>query len=210
MSTAMPSPNVELIPSLTHTPSHDHDGHVVQLYTDDGFLIDVLSQFIGGALAVGDASLVIATKPHRTELERRLSAYGLDTAKAAMQGRYLTLDATETVPKLMVSGSVDEGRFNDIIGSALSQMRGAAKERRLAVFGELVALLWAEGKPQEAIRVEQLWNDLAKSHSFSLLCSYPITGFDNERHIEPFLKMCSTHSGVVPSETYLGLSSEED
>jgi PAS domain S-box-containing protein len=209
MSTAMSSPNVELIPSLTHTPSHDHDGHVVQLYTDDGFLIDVLSQFIGGALAVGDASLVIATKPHRTELERRLSAYGLDTAKAAMQGRYLTLDATETVPKLMVSGSVDEGRFNDIIGSALSQMRGAAKERRLAVFGELVALLWAEGKPQEAIRVEQLWNDLAKSHSFSLLCGYPITGFNNESHIEPFLKMCGQHSGVVPSESYVGLSSEE-
>jgi PAS domain S-box-containing protein len=210
MSTAMSSPNVELIQSLTHTPTHDHDGHVVQLYTDDAFLIDVLSRFIGGALAVGDASLVIATRPHRTELERRLSAYGVDTAKATTQGRYLTLDATETLPKLMVNGSVDEGHFNEIVGSALTQMRGAAKERRLAVFGELVALLWAEGKPQEAIRVEQLWNDLAKSHSFSLLCGYPITGFNNERHIEPFLKICGQHSGVVPSESYLGLSSEEE
>jgi PAS domain S-box-containing protein len=78
------------------------------------------------------------------------------------------------------------------------------------VFGELVALLWAEGKPQEAIRVEQLWNDLAKSHSFSLLCAYPISGFSNEGHIEPFLKMCEEHSGVVPSESYLGLGSEEE
>ena len=209
MSTAMSSPNVELIPSLTHTPTHDHDGHVVQLYTDDAFLIDVLSRFIGGALAVGDASLVIATKPHRRELERRLSAYGVDTAKATMQGRYLALDATETLPKLMVNGSVDEGRFNDIVGSALTQVRGA-NERRLAVFGELVSLLWAEGKLQEAIRVEQFWNDLAKSHSFSLLCGYPITGLNNERHIQPFLKMCGQHSGVVPSESYLGLSSEEE
>jgi PAS domain S-box-containing protein len=209
MTTAMSIPNVELIPSVTHTPSHDHDGHVVQLYTDDGFLIDVLSRFIGGALAVGDASLVIATKSHRAELERRLSAYGVDTAKAALQGRYLTLDATETLPKLMVNGSVDEGRFNDIVGSALTQARGA-NERRLAVFGELVSLLWAEGKLQEAIRVEQFWNDLAKSHSFSLLCGYPITGFNNERHIQPFLKMCGQHSGVVPSESYLGLSSEEE
>ena len=53
-------------------------------------------------------------------------------------------------------------------------MAVASKQGRIAVFGELVALLWADGKPPEAIRVEQLWNDLAKSHSFSLLCAYPI------------------------------------
>src|ERR1700687_2615953 len=93
MATAMSNPHVQLIPSLTHTPSHDHDGHVVQLYTHDGFLIDVLSRFIGGALAAGDAAVVIATKSHRIELERRLSAHGLDTDKAAMQGRYVILDA---------------------------------------------------------------------------------------------------------------------
>ena len=40
------------------------------------------------------------------------------------------------------------------------------------MFGELVALLWAEGKHSEAIRVEQLWNDLAKSILF--LCFAPI------------------------------------
>jgi hypothetical protein len=49
----MSNPGVQLVPSLAHAPRHDHDGHVVQLYTDDGFLIDVLSRFIGGALAVG-------------------------------------------------------------------------------------------------------------------------------------------------------------
>ena len=87
MSTAMSSPNVEPVPSLAHTPSHTQDGHVVQLYADDGFLIDVLSRFVGGALAVGDAAVVIATRSHRTELERRLSANGVDTAKAALQGR---------------------------------------------------------------------------------------------------------------------------
>jgi PAS domain S-box-containing protein len=212
MATAMSNPHVQLIPSLTHTPSHDHDGHVVQLYTHDGFLIDVLSRFIGGALAAGDAAVVIATKSHRIELERRLSAHGLDTDKAAMQGRYVILDASETLPKFMVNGSVDETRFNDIIGGVLTQVRSAInnEERGVAVFGELVALLWAEGKPQEAIRVEQLWNDLAKSHSFSLLCAYPISGFSDERHIEPFLKMCGEHSGVVPSESYLGLGSEDE
>src|SRR6202023_3414571 len=106
-----------------------------------------------------------------------------DTAKAAAQGRYITLDASDTLPRIMENGAVDESRFNAIIGGLLSQAKRVTdgEDCRIAVFGELVALLWAEGKPQEAIRVEQLWNDLAKTYSFALLCAYPITGFDNER-----------------------------
>lgn len=208
----MSNPSVNVVSSLAHLPNHDHDAHVVQLYTNDDFLIDVLSRFIGGAIAVGDVAIVLATAPHRSELERRLSGRGVDVNTAAAQGRYVTLDASHTLPQFMVDGVADESRFKAIIGGVLDQANKVidGKDRRIAVFGELVALLWAEGKPEEAIRVEQFWNDLGKSHSFSLLCAYPITGFDNERHIEPFLKMCSTHSGVVPSETYLGLSNEED
>lgn len=212
MSIAISNPHIELIPSLAHTPSHEHRGHVVQLYTDDGFLIDVLSRFIGGALAVGDPAVILATRSHRMELERRLSAHGLDTAKAALQGRYVVLDANETLPKITVNGAVDDMRFKDIIGGVLTHVRSSTgnNERPIAVFGELVALLWAAGKPLEAIRVEQLWNDLAKVHSFSLLCAYPITGFNNQEHIEPFLAMCAEHSGVVPSESYSELNSEQE
>jgi PAS domain S-box-containing protein len=212
MSAALPESSVHLIPSLAQIHSHDREGHVVQLYTGDNFLIEVLSRFIGGAIAMGDAAVVVATKAHHEELSKRLSAQGLDTAEAARQGRYVLLDASETLPKFMVNGSVDEARFIDLIGATLTGVRNAIdrKNSNIAVFGELVALLWAEGKPQEAIRVEQLWNDLAEQHSFSLLCAYPITGFHNERQIQPFLKMCGEHSGVVPSEGYLGLSSDEE
>ena len=212
MSAALPEPSFHLIPSVAHAHSHAREGHVVQLYTDDIFLIEVLSGFIGGAIAMGDAAVVVATKAHHEGLARRLSNQGLDTAKAIRQGRYIVLDAGETLPKFMVNGSVDEARFIEVIGGVLASVRNAVnhKDSRIAVFGELVALLWAEGKPEEAIRVEQLWNDLAREHSFSLLCAYPITGFNNESHIEPFLKMCGEHSAVVPSESYLGLGSEDE
>ncbi|MGA8504440.1 MAG: PAS domain S-box protein [Candidatus Sulfotelmatobacter sp.] len=195
-----------------HISGHDHEGHVVQLYTDDDFLMDGLSRFIGGALAVGDAAVVIATESHQRKLEKRLSARGLDTVKAKRQGRYCTLDAAQTLPRFMENGTVDGARFKTIVGGLLTHARNAVdgKECRIAAFGELVALLWAEGKPQEAIRVERLWNDLAKTHSFSLLCAYPVSGFSEEGQIEPFLKICEEHSGVVPSESYAGLGSEEE
>ena len=212
LNLSMSNPSDQVAPSLAHTPNHDHDGHVVQLYSDDGFLIDVLGRFVGGAIAAGDVAIVLATASHRSELEKQLSGRGVDLNRAAAQGRYITLDVSDTLPRFMVNGAADETRFKAIIGGVLSQAKKAidGKNCRIAVFGELVAVLWAEGKPQEAIRVEEFWNDLSKEYSFSLLCAYPITGFDNETHIEPFLKMCRTHSGVVPSETYLGLSTEND
>src|SRR5580704_17092633 len=147
MSTAMSNVNSQFVPSLAHTPTHERDGQVVQLYTDDAFLIDVLGRFIGGALTVGEAAVVIATKAHRTELQKRLSAHGLDIGSATMQGRFVVLDAAETLPKFMVRGSVDEARFKDLIGGVLTQVRKAVDTtRRVAAFGELVALLWAAGK----------------------------------------------------------------
>ncbi len=212
MSTSPSNSGLQLMPSIAPTPGSHQDGHFVQLYTDDGFLLDVLSRFIGGAIAVGDGAVVIATQAHQDGLAQRLTARGVDTAKAISQGRYVLLDANETLPRLMVNGSVDETRFINTISDVLTRVRNAAddKDSRVAVFGELVALLWADGKSLEALRVENFWNNLAQKHSFSLLCAYPITGFKNERHIEPFLKMCAQHSSVVPSESYLGLSSVEE
>src|SRR6476660_6305911 len=135
----------------------------------------------------------------------------MDVAKAAMQGRYITLDAHETLPKIMVDGTVDEKRFVNAISPVLKQARTAMGNagRPIAVFGELVALLWADAKPLQAIRVEQLWNGLAKSQSISLLCAYPTSVFAHGKDTEPFLTMCGEHSRVVPSESYLGLENDE-
>jgi PAS domain S-box-containing protein len=212
MNTSLPTTDVEMTQGQEASVNHGHDAHLVQLYSDDGLLLDVLCRFIGGAIAVGEGGVVIATKAHLEGLGARLRKLGFDTATAISQGRYIPVDAEETLPRIMANGQVDETRFNEIVGDFLTRARTAADcpDSRIAVFGELVALLWADGKAQEALRVEGLWNDLARKHFFSLLCAYPITGFDNDRHIEPFLNMCAQHSGVVPSESYVGLSNMEE
>ena len=130
MVSSASNPGVPLIPSFSYAPRHDHEGHVVQLYTDDASLIDVLSRFIGGALAAGDAAVVIATQAHQRELENRLAARGLDTAEAKRQGRYSALDAAQTLPRFMENGTVDEARFRSIIGGLLTQARNAVDGRQ--------------------------------------------------------------------------------
>jgi PAS domain S-box-containing protein len=74
----------------------------------------------------------------------------------------------------------------------------------------MVALLWAEGKPEAAIRLEQLWNELARVHSFHLHCAYPISYFHDERHAELIEKVCAEHSHVIPDETYTSLPDEDE
>lgn len=191
--------------------SHDKQGHIVQFYSDDGFLLDELARFIGDAIAVGDAAVAIATHAHRDALRQRLRARGVNTAEAIRQRRCVLLDASETLSSITVDGKPEKARFVDVIGAVLKEVRQSAPGHSpVAVFGEMVALLWAEGKLQDAIRVEQFWNDLAERHSFSLLCAYPIPGFDSEKDIQPILKICEQHSRVTTSQSYVGLRSVEE
>ncbi|HYY70742.1 MAG TPA: PAS domain S-box protein [Terriglobales bacterium] len=188
-----------------------HQTHSVQFYSDDKFLLDALSRFIGSALGAGDAGIVIATPEHRTELAGRLSGRGLDVVLAVEQGRYIALDAAETLSQFLVDGWPDEKSFVELIGGVISQAKAAAEREhgRAAMFGEMVALLWAEGKTEAALRLEQLWNQIAHSHSFSLVCAYPLSKFYREDHGEAFMKICDEHSAVFPVESY-ALASEEE
>ena len=89
-------------------------------------------------------------------------------------------------------------------------MAARGKNRRVAAFGEMVALLLAEGKPEAAIRLEQLWNDLAKTHSFDLHCAYPMSLFRHAEDEAAIGEICATHSQVIPAESYTSLSNDEE
>jgi len=73
----------------------------------------------------------------------------------------------------------------------------------------MVALLWAEGKPEAAIRLEELWDDLAQTHSFDLRCAYPIGSFYRTGDAEHLAKICAVHTSVIPAESFTSLIDEE-
>ena len=85
--------------------------HEAGFYSDDASLLDDLTQFIGAALKAGNAAIVVATESHRNSLLPRLQAYGLDIAAAIEQGRYISLDAADTLSTFMVNGMPDPVRF---------------------------------------------------------------------------------------------------
>src|SRR6202521_3790533 len=176
--------------------------HVVYFYQESDSLLDALCNFVGPPLDAGNAAVIIATKVHRDGLQHRLTARGLDTAKASKQGRYVALDAPEILSKITVEGMPDGARFFEVVGGTIARTRALLKPAspEIVVFGELVSLLWKEGKIEAAIRLEQLWNELAKKHPFSLRCAYPVANFYGEKNAQPLMRVCAEHSAVVLHE----------
>lgn len=203
MTTSALSPDPRNL-TLQWQPGSPFQGeHVAYFYQESHSLLEALSNFIGGALDAGNAAVVIATKMHREGLQCQLTARGLDISKASKEGRYVELDASELLSKIMVEGMPDSGRFEEIVGGAIvgTKARAKAAHPEIAAFGEMVWLLWTEGKVEAAIRLEQLWNELAKKHIFSLRCAYPVANFNGEKNSQPLMRVCAEHSAVVLDES---------
>src|SRR6185295_3376450 len=190
-------------PRADWTEMRDTD-HFVQFYEADGFLLNSLSGFIGKAIKSGDGAIVVATEAHRNGLDELLQASGLDVVGARTRGSYVSLDAADTLAKFMVNGAPDRDRFNQVIGGVIAGVTDGRS--RASAFGEMVALLWAEGNFTGAIRLEELWNELQKLHSFSLFCAYPMNQLGGERFVEPHSSVCSVHSRVIPAESYASVT----
>jgi len=207
----LPKLHDALLVSIPHWGEADRNAHMTQFYTDETFLLDELSRFIGAALVAGEAAVVIATKAHRDGLSQRLHSRGLELAPAISQGRYIALDAAETLAMFMVDGSPDATLFTEIVGSILGPAAAAAggKNPHISAFGEMVALLWEEGNPEAAIRLEQLWYNVLRIYPISLLCAYPMSAFQRGEHGESFRKICGEHTHVIPDESYTSLVNDE-
>ena len=182
--------------------------HFVQFYETDRFLLNSLGGFAGAGLRMGEAVIVIATEEHRQGLDELLQESGLDIFRARATGQYVSLDASETLSTFMVDGQPDAELCFQVVGSIIE--RAAQGRPRVRIFGEMVALLWAEGNCDAAIRLEELWNNLAKVHPFSLFCAYTLNGFNGEEFAERLGHVCAGHSRVIPAESYTALDSADE
>lgn len=175
--------------------------HEVQFYFEDRFLIKSLSGFVRGALDAGTSAIVVATRTHCISLADQLRRDGVDLTASIAQGRYVALDASETLNQFMVDGSPNEQRFRACIGEVIAcSARLASRDARVVIYGEMVSVLWQRGETAAALRLEELWNQLAGEFSFHLRCGYPIASFDHEACTELFSRICSEHDIVMPAE----------
>jgi CheY-like chemotaxis protein len=195
-----PSPEEVL---ASHTPSGAQRTeipgyHDVLFYSDDAVFLENSGRFIEAALEAGNAAIVVATESHRVSLRKILQAHGVDVAIAVEEGRYIPLSVAETLSAFMVDGMPDPVRFakvaSDLISRAAKTVNG--KHRRVSACGECAPSLWAKGMAEAAIRTEQLWDDVARTHGVDILCAYPVHSFHADENSKTFQRICAVHSTV--------------
>jgi len=173
----------------------DAPDHEVQFYEDEEFLTGAVAKFLAAGARAGDSLIVIATEFHREAFCRQLESLGIEVPSMLAVGRLILLDAHETLTKFMRKGQPDRGLFELIIGGLIADRAAALPANaRLRAYGEMVDLLWRDGQREAAIHLEELWNDLQRKHSFSLLCAYAMGNFYNEP--AGLNRVCATHSHV--------------
>jgi CheY-like chemotaxis protein len=172
--------------------------HAVGFYSEDRYFLDDLTQFIGAALKAGNAAIVVATESHRDGLLPRLQAQGVNIGAAIEQGSYIPLDAADTLSALMLNGMPDPVRFLKLLGDLIVTASKAAsgEQTRVAIFGECVHLLWAQGNAEAAIQFEKLGNQLAKKYNVDILCGYSLGCSQGPMDNHIFQRICAEHSSV--------------
>ena len=183
-------------------------GHSVRFYEDDTAIVDGVSDFISVALAGSAVGILIATEAHRAAIEDRLQAGGADIARARKERRFISMNALETLARIMVDGKPDRARFNEIVGSLIAG--ATTRGQSLLVFGEMVSLLLEQSNHAGVLELEELWNGLRIEHEFSLMCGYSMPSLRGEA-LGPLMEsICEAHDDVGPTELYLGLNEPRD
>jgi DcmR-like sensory protein len=164
------------------------NGHTVYFYEDDTLLIDNVAQFVKSGLEQQEAVIVVATEEHRNDLKMKLVAENVIGLSAPRGRNYLPLDAATMLSLFMLNGWPDERLFLKVIGQIIKSVTPPAPVR---IYGEMVALLWAEGRHRAAIRLEALWNKLGVQRDFTLLCGYPASPFTRPDMAVAFQDVCA-------------------
>jgi signal transduction histidine kinase len=207
MSSTIPQPNAH-VPSAPsgHELALETGGgghhHQVQFYEGDEFLVATVADFVAAGLTIGQPVILIATGEHRAAFARRLRDEGWDIDAISGAGQLTMLDARETMQRFMDGRVPDSARFRSEIGVPLEQRIRGSERGSARLFGEMVDLLWTDGNTDGALRLEELWNELATTHAFSLLCAYSMAGFYRSTDADRFREICRLHTHVVPTERY--------
>jgi hypothetical protein len=174
--------------------------HAVRFYENKASLCRTVADFLGEGIALGQPGLVIATPEHRDALLAELRSRHFDVDRVQRAGDLLLIDARDALATFMVGGMPDATLFKTHVPAALARVCRERKDCTIRAYGEMVDVLWQDGLTAAAVRLEVLWNQLAMTHEFSLLCGYAMGSFYKDAGMR---EICAQHSHVIAAENTL-------
>jgi hypothetical protein len=171
--------------------------HAVRFYENEKSLCRIVAGFLGEGLATGEPALVVATPEHRRGIIDELRARDFDVVRMHSAGDLVMVDARKLMSDFITDGVPDAGRFLESTTRVLERTARGREPLTIRAYGEMVDLLWKDGYDVAAIQVEMLWNKLARSRDFSLLCGYAMGNFYKDACVA---NICAEHTHVVGAD----------
>jgi DNA-binding NarL/FixJ family response regulator len=174
-------------------PSHRHE---VGFYSDDSLVVEDFVRFGKAALDAGKTFILVAFEPTRKQVQHTLAVLGVDVERAIAERRYQALDVADVLSSFMVNGWPDEERFWKAGTSLFTRAAAAARcnPPGVAACGEAAPSLLRDGRAEAAIRLERLWDELARTFNVDVLCPYPMGGFQHDETSDVLHRICREHS----------------
>jgi hypothetical protein len=170
--------------------------HFAQLHRDPQSHTDAVTLYLETGLRRGNSVVVIATPEHVDAFLARMRETGTDSGTFINSGQYEVHDARATLALFMRNGMPNWEDFRDVAGSVFERIRAFGRGTTRA-YGEMVNVLWEEGQPEAAIRLEEYWNELARLYPFSLFCSYLLDVHHDHAYNGPLEEIGRTHSDII-------------
>lgn len=175
-------------------------GHDVQFYRTDAYLVKAVVDFLADGVRAGQPIIVVATAEHRRAFAEGLRAKGLDPDQGFSDRLAVWLDARETLESFMEGPLPNRERFMATVGRVFERILDKRHYLVIRGYGEMVDVLWKDGKTDAAILLEQYWNELADRYKYALLCGYAVENFLHEAGIAGFRSVCGHHKHALPFE----------
>jgi hypothetical protein len=168
--------------------------HAVQLYRDLSELSRSVTAFLAAGFRAGDPAIVIATAGNWAVFASELERLGFDSAALERKELLVCAEAEQLLDAFMDGELPSAKRFECVVGGLVEATSARFPGRTIRAFGEMVDVLWQRGQEQAAIALEELWNELAKTRPFALLCGYQLDVFQPEAHRGALPELIRTHS----------------
>jgi DNA-binding NarL/FixJ family response regulator len=172
--------------------------HEAGFYADESSLLDDYARFAEAALNARNGLIIVATSSRRDGLRQRLQACGIDLDRAIRDRRCLWRDMRAALSSFIVDGRVDEARFWNAASALMMEAARGSKRNppRVSACGDGAATLLQEGLPGAAIRLEQLWDDVARTYNVDIFCPYSGHGLRCDDENQVFRDLRTAHSAV--------------
>ncbi len=169
--------------------------HHVGFHRDDEELTQLVATELRGPLASGATVALIATPQHLSRIEVALARDGVDVGAARAAGRLRTMDAEVVAAEVVHDGRVARHRFLRLIDELLDPPGDG--RRPVHVYGEVVAVLAGLGQVEQALALEDLWNEVALMRTLHLLCAYRLGDLATPEGRATFDDICVRHDHVA-------------